>query len=127
MAAPSLCAVDRCPNVAVRRGRCEQHAPKAWATGAGGRDARGVLRGRALGRVRARKIRAAGGRCQQCGRRDLPLELHHLADLADYSQTVVLCSACHELRRASKRRAQRAAAEHRRRSGLVAGNDTSEA
>ena len=58
-------------------------------------DRRGVLRGHALQRVRRRRIRAAGGRCEHCGRSDGPLELHHLGQLDDYGSTLVLCERCH--------------------------------
>ena len=83
--APSSCAVPGCPHVAVRRGRCAQHAAKPWQGHAAKRKARGELPGRQLKRLRAQRISAAGGRCQSCGARDVPLDLHHLGALHDYS------------------------------------------
>jgi 5-methylcytosine-specific restriction endonuclease McrA len=49
----------------------------------------------ALQKVRARRIRAAGGRCQRCGRGGVALVLHHLGELDDYGSTLVLCKHCH--------------------------------
>jgi hypothetical protein len=84
-----------CPNVAVREGRCREHAPKPWAGSEQRRDRRGVLRGHALQKIRRRRIREAGGRCDCCGGGDRPLVLHHLGELADYLSTLVLCERCH--------------------------------
>jgi hypothetical protein len=65
------------------------------AASAASRDARAVLRGHALQKVRLRQIREAGGRCQWCGRSGVALVLHHLGELADYRSTLVLCERCH--------------------------------
>jgi hypothetical protein len=94
--AASSCGAPGCPNVAVHRGRCLEHAPEPWAGSDQSRDRRGVLRGHALQKVRIRRIRAAGGRCQRCGRSDVALVLHHLAELDDYEATLVLCEPCHD-------------------------------
>jgi 5-methylcytosine-specific restriction endonuclease McrA len=93
--AASVCGAPNCPNVAVLKGRCREHAPKPWAGSEQSRDRRGVLRGHALQKVRRRRIREAGGRCQRCGRFDLRLVLHHLSELDDYDATLVLCERCH--------------------------------
>jgi hypothetical protein len=93
--AASSCSAPNCPNIAVHRGRCLEHAPKPWAGSEQSRNRRGVLRGHALQKVRARRIRAAGGRCQRCGRSGVALVLHHFGELTDYGSTLVLCERCH--------------------------------
>ena len=55
-------------------------------------------RGKQLARLRARAFRAYGRRCQDCGRSDVPLELHHVD--GDTSNNTVrnlipLCRDCH--------------------------------
>jgi hypothetical protein len=97
--AASVCSQPGCPHVAVRRGRCELHAPPPWAGSQQARDRRGVLRGHALQRERRRAIGRVGGRCQDCGQPGPQLVLHHLTrDLADYEHVLVLCPRCHDAR-----------------------------
>jgi hypothetical protein len=82
--APTLCAVDGCWRIAVKRGRCEVH--HEWAP-------RNPLRpdGRTTKRLTAQVVERDGYRCshpeaspQTCSPPTIPLELHHRnRDVAD--------------------------------------------
>ncbi|MGH2974640.1 MAG: HNH endonuclease [Solirubrobacterales bacterium] len=56
-------------------------------------------RGRQLARLRAQVFAAYGPCCRDCGRSDLPLEVHHInGDPSDNRivNTIPLCGDCHQ-------------------------------
>lgn len=56
------------------------------------------LRGRQLKQLRARVFATYGRQCADCGRSDVPLEVHHVnSDPTDNRilNTIPLCRACH--------------------------------
>ena len=58
--------MDSCPRPAVRRGRCEVHAPPPWA-GSAERRARLLPPPREWRRLKKRVRSRARGRCESCG------------------------------------------------------------
>jgi 5-methylcytosine-specific restriction protein A len=92
--AVSVCAEPGCPNVAVRRGRCQQHAPPPWA---GSRERRDRL-GLTLPPATRRRVRdRARHRCQSYGRH-VPKDsgaVDHVRAGDPSSPLQLLCDHCH--------------------------------
>jgi hypothetical protein len=95
--AATVCAHDRCPRPAVRRGLCAEHAPAPWA---GSRERRERL-GLAVPPAVRRAVREAfADRCRSCGA-DVPAgsgAVDHL-DAGDPSSPLqLLCDECHRIK-----------------------------
>jgi 5-methylcytosine-specific restriction endonuclease McrA len=82
---PVLRACLRCGTLTTNGSYCPAHEPRR-------------LRGRHGAKLRARTFAAYGYRCQDCGRSDVPLEVHHVnGDPMDNRivNTIPLCRDCH--------------------------------
>jgi 5-methylcytosine-specific restriction enzyme A len=93
--AASVCAEPGCPRPAVRRGRCDQHAPPPWA---GSRERRERL-GLAVPANVRRQVRArARHRCATCGATVAPGSgaVDHLVAGDPTSPLQLLCNDCHQ-------------------------------
>lgn len=121
-APPSRCTDPTCPELATRRGRCDDHQPTPWA----GRDDKQARYGISSGTWRKLKRRTTqrdNGCCYQCGAEppDDPDEPSHVLDhitpiseggaVTDLDNLGLLCTECNEVK--SKAEAQRGAARAR--------------
>lgn len=106
---PTACVTCGKPS---SNGYCEEHQPteadrlKKQPFRAGYRDP-------AYYRERQAAIKRAAGRCERCGRSDLPLQCDHIVPLKDGGKNVrsnlwMLCRLCHGKKTSSDRQARKA-------------------
>ena len=90
MLTPTVCAVPGCPDVAVRYGRCAEHALAERR--------RRHETTRAWGRLRQQVLDRADGRCERCS--GVATDAHHVVARAvggrdALGNLVALCEDCH--------------------------------
>ncbi|MGW4446459.1 HNH endonuclease [Streptomyces sp. NPDC004682] len=97
--AASICYMRGCTRRTAYRGRCEEHAPKAWETTSARNRERGPEQRAWARTIRPRALARDGFACVLCGVRE-GLEVDHIRPISrggtwtlDNAQT--LCAGCH--------------------------------